>query len=109
MYTKVAAGYFESMFGGIGGEVLYRPFYSNFALGAELFYVKQRDFKQDFNFKDYETATGHITLYYTEPNTGIVFKLKGGRYLAKDSGFTFDFSRRFRTGFQVEHFFQEPI
>ena len=105
VYTKVAAGYFESMFGGIGGEVLYRPFYSNFALGAELFYVKQRDFKQDFNFKDYETATGHITLYYTEPNTGIVFKLKGGRYLAKDSGFTFDFSRRFRTGFQVGAFF----
>ena len=30
IYYKLSAGIFESMFGGLGGEILYRPFERNF-------------------------------------------------------------------------------
>ena len=39
IYTKISAGIFEMMFMGFGGEVLYRPFSSNYGIGAELWQV----------------------------------------------------------------------
>ena len=64
IYTKISGGIFEPMFGGLGGEILYRPFNSNFNIGAELFYVKQRSFNQRFSFQEYDTVTGHINFGY---------------------------------------------
>ncbi len=105
LYTRFSAGIFEEMFAGIGGEILYRPFESNYAIGAEIYDVKQRDFKQRFKFQDYQTVTGHINLFYEEPRSKILFKVSGGRYLAEDSGLTFDFSRRFKSGLYMGAFF----
>ena len=85
--------------------ILYRPFYSNFAIGAELWRAKQREFKQLFGFRDYETTTGHINFYYKEPRSKIIFSMKGGRFLAEDSGINFDFSRRFKSGLRMGVFF----
>ena len=104
-YTKFSAGIFESMFGGYGGEFLYRPFNKNYAIGLEAWRVRQRDYKQDLSFRSYETSTGHINFFYREPNSGVLFSIKGGRYLAGDSGYTFDVSRKFETGMQVGAFF----
>lgn len=105
IYAKVSGGLIESMFAGIGGEILYRPFYQNFAIGAELWEVQQRDYDQMFELRDYKTTTGHINMYYEEPRSRVLFHLKGGRYLAGDSGFTFDFSRRFDNGLMMGAFF----
>ena len=105
IYSKISLGYLEDMFGGIGGEVLYRDFKKNWALGIDLYQVKQRDFDGMFDFKDYSTLTGHTTFYYEIPNTKTLLKISGGRYLAKDSGFTVDFSKRFKSGIRVGGFF----
>ena len=105
VYTKITGGILESMFAGIGGEVLYRPFYSNFALGAELWRVRQREYNMMFKFLDYQTTTGHINLYYREPRSQVLLTLRGGRFLAEDSGFNFDFSRRFPSGLIIGAFF----
>ena len=105
IYTKISAGYFEQMFGGIGGEILYRPFYKPWAIGAELWRVKQRDFDGSFNFIDYQTTTGFINFFYEHPGSQILFKLKGGRFLAKDSGVNLDFSRRFKSGLNMGIYF----
>ena len=105
LYTKFSAGIFERMFAGYGGEFLYRPFSKNYAIGLEAWRVRQRDFKQNLDFRDYETSTGHFNFYYTEPKSGVVFRLKAGKYLAGDSGFTFNISRRFETGMSVGAFF----
>ena len=105
IFYKFSAGILESMFTGFGGEVLYRPYSKNFSIGAEAWQVYQRDYDQLFGLKDYKTSTGHLTFYYQEPRTNILFKLKGGRYLAKDSGMTFDFSRIFRSGLRLGGFF----
>ena len=105
LYTKLSAGIFEAMFGGYGGEILYRRFESNFAVGADIWRVQQRQYNQLFSFLPYKTTTGHISLYYQEPRSKILFQMKGGKFLAKDSGINFDFSRRFSNGLQIGAFF----
>jgi hypothetical protein len=105
LYYKFAAGIFESMFSGFGGEFLYRPFNKNFGVGIEAWRAYQRDYDQLFGTRDYNTNTGHISLYYQEPRSNILFKFKGGRYLAEDSGITLDFSRIFRSGLRIGAFF----
>jgi len=104
IYIKGTMGYLEEMFGGYGGEILYRPLDRNYGLGAEIFHVAQRDYDQRFSFRDYQTVTGHVNFYYEEPITQVLFQVKGGRFLAKDSGFNFNFSRRFKSGMRVGAF-----
>jgi hypothetical protein len=100
VYFRADLGLLEEMFGGVGGEVLYRPFTKNYSLGLSLHKVKQRGFKQRFSFREYETTTGHLSLYYDLPY-GISSNLAVGKYLAGDKGATLDLSRRFSTGFTL--------
>lgn len=90
-------GYLESMYGGVGGEVLYRPHGKDWALGLDLNYVQQRDFDQKLGFRGYTVATGHLTGYY-ETDSHVLVKLSAGQYLAKDRGVTIDIGRKFRSG-----------
>lgn len=105
VYAKLTAGYVETMFGAVGGEILYRPFHKNYAIGAELWHAKQRAYDQRFGFRDYETLTGYVNFYYQEPRTRVLLALRGGRFLAKDSGINFDISRRFKSGLKMGIFF----
>jgi len=105
LYAKISGGLLEDMFGGIGGEVLYRPMHRNFAIGAEVWSVRQRDYNMNFSFLDYTTDTGHINLYYREPRSKVTLAVKGGRFLAGDSGVNIDFSRRFKSGLRIGAFF----
>lgn len=104
-YARAAAGYFESMFGGVSGEVLYRRQDSRWAAGVEVSHVWQRDFDQLLGFRDYDTTTGHVSLYYKLPWHDLEAAVHGGRYLARDWGATFQLSRRFRSGIEFGGFF----
>ena len=104
-YYSAYGGYLEPMFAGIGGEWLYRPALSRVALGIDANVVQQRGFKQDFALRDYKTLTGHASLYWDTGWNGIQVNLSAGRYLAKDLGATFDFSRTFQNGTRVGAFF----
>ena len=108
-YYKISGGLFEQMFGGIGFETLYRPFEKDFGVGMELWRVKQRSYRQLFSFLEgdnaYETTTGHINFYFKEPRSQVLVAIKAGRFLAEDSGFNFDFSRRFKSGLTLGAFF----
>ncbi len=97
LYGVVYGGLLESMFAGVGGEVLYRPMNERWALGADLNAVRQRDFAQDFSLRDYKTITGHVTGYY-RGLSDVLAKLSVGRYLARDYGATLDLSREFANG-----------
>lgn len=103
-YAKLSAGLFESMFGGVGGQFLFKPFDKNFSVSLDLFHVKQRSFEQRFNFKEYSTTTGHINFTYLLP-AGIESNISYGRYLAKDDGFTLDLSRTTKSGFKSGIYF----
>jgi len=101
LYLRVAGGILEQMYGGVGAEILYRPWGKSWATGFELNWVKQRGYRQLFGFRDYNIVTGHATLYNQLPFFGLRSKISVGRYLAGDHGVTFEFSRRFDSGVQV--------
>ena len=102
-YARLTAGYLERMFGGVSGEVLWKPVGSRLALGVEGNYVKQRDFS-GLGFQDYSVATGHASAYY-EFGNGYLGQLDVGRYLAGDVGATVTLTREFQNGWKVGGFF----
>ncbi|MDP2239477.1 MAG: YjbH domain-containing protein [Burkholderiales bacterium] len=103
-HYSVYGGYLEEMFAGVGAEWLYRPFASRFALGVDVNSVKQRDFSQNFEFRDYRANTGHATLYWDTGWQDVQAKLSAGRYLAGDTGATVELSRTFKNGVAVGAF-----
>lgn len=104
IYARSTVGLFETMYGGLSGEVLWKPVSSPLALGLEANYVVQRDYDQRLNFLDYKTFTGHASAYY-ELGDGYLAQVDAGRYLAGDYGGTFSLNRTFRNGWSVGAFF----
>ena len=103
LYSRLSVGYLESMFGGVSGELLWKPVDSQLALGAEMAWVKQRDFDQLFGFRDYSVVTGHLSAYYDFGN-GFTGQVDVGRYLAGDYGATVSVDRTFANGWKVGGF-----
>ena len=100
LYGRVTLGLLERMYGGVSGELLWKPVDSRLALGAELNHVKQRDFDTLFTFRDYETTTGHVSAYY-DFGQGFMGQVDVGRYLLGDWGATFTLDREFANGWKV--------
>ena len=101
VHYRVFGGYFETMYAGAGGEVLYWPNKSRIAYGASVAYVKQRDFDRGLRLLDYQVVTGHISVYWATPFYNYDVAVHAGRYLAKDLGATFEARRTFRNGWQI--------
>ena len=103
LYSRVTAGLLEPMFGGVSTELLFKPVDSDWAVGGEVAYVRQREFDQLFEFQDYEVITGHGSVYYDFDN-GFHGQLDVGRYLAGDWGATLAVDREFENGWRVGAF-----
>ncbi|MDB5901882.1 MAG: putative protein of unknown function rane lipoprotein [Betaproteobacteria bacterium] len=103
-YYSMYGGYLEEMFAGAGGEWLYRPFASRLAFGVDVNAVRQREFEQHFGFRDYNTVTGHGTVYWDTGWNDVLAQVNVGRYLAKDIGATLQVSRVFRNGVTIGAF-----
>ncbi|MEZ9135590.1 YjbH domain-containing protein [Vibrio sp. 10N.286.52.B1] len=118
VYTQAYGGYLESMFAGLGGEILYRPFNQNWAIGADMTAISQRDPESWFGTFDQEIqvnpddssrtykvidkgTTGFITGYYTPQwdfLSDTLLKVGVGKFLAGDIGTRVDFSKQFKSG-----------
>jgi hypothetical protein len=105
LYAQARIGYLESMYAGLGGEVLWHPRDQRWAVGADLYDVQERGFNRLLGLQPYKTVTGHATLYYESPWYGLNFQLRVGQYLARDHGFTLQVTRRFSTGVEIGAFF----
>ena len=103
VYGRASLGYFEQMYAGISGEVLWKPFDKNWSLGAEVNHVIKRDYAGGFDFQDYEITTGHVSAQYTF-DTGYFGRIDAGRYLAGDVGATFTVGRSFANGWRLSAF-----
>ena len=97
-YASVYGGMLEDMYGGVGGEWLYRPWKSRVAFGVDVNHVRQRAFAQNLSFRDYAVNTGHASLYWDSGWNDVQVKLSAGQYLAGDTGATVDVKRVFRNG-----------
>ena len=104
LYSRVTVGYLEQMFGGVSAELLWKPVDSRLALGAEIAWVKQRDYDQLFGFQDYDVVTGHVSAYYDFGN-GFSTRVDVGRYLAGDFGATVSVDRNFDNGWKIGGYF----
>jgi len=100
-YLSAYGGMLESMYGGVGAEWLYRPWQGRLAFGVDANHVRQRDFKQDFSFRDYTVNTGHASVYWDTGWNDVQVKLSAGRYLAGDTGVTLDVKRVFSNGTSI--------
>lgn len=103
LYGRLTAGYLEDMFGGVSGEVLWKPTTSRLALGIEANFVQKRDYDMLLGFQNYSVATGHASAYYDFGN-GFHGQVDAGRYLAGDWGGTFRLSREFDNGWRIGAF-----
>lgn len=102
LYASVYGGYLERMFGGIGTEWLYREVNSDWALGANINYARQRSYESHLGFRDYDVITGHVTGYLQMdwPKDSMI-KVSAGRFLAKDNGVQVQFEKKFESGIIV--------
>jgi hypothetical protein len=104
-YGRVSLGYFEQMYGGVSGEVLYAPYGRRWAVGLDANQVWKRNFNQRLGFQRYEVLTGHVSIHYELPSPRVLATVRGGRYLARDLGATFELTRIFDSGVQLGGFF----
>ena len=100
-FGRVSAGLFEEMFGGVGGEIMYRPYGSRLALSIDYNRVRQRAFNQRLDFLPYKVNTGHLNIYYRSPFMGLLGEIHAGQFLAGDKGAQFGISRVFDTGIGI--------
>jgi hypothetical protein len=104
-YARISGGLLEEMYGGVDGELLYRPYGSRWAFGLEANQLYKRGFHEEFSFQSYNVATAQASIYYDMPWMGLQSTLTVGRYLARDIGFTYQLSREFESGIRIGGFF----
>lgn len=85
-------GYLEEMYGGAGGEILYRPFAKPWAVGVEAALALKRDPYSllGLGMNGDHILSGHLNVYYEEPESNVTVHGSIGRYLAGDVGGTVD-------------------
>ena len=100
--TRLSAGHFEEMFGGFGGEALYRPFQARWAAGLDLNRLWKRPAGDPLRV-DPESGrtTGHASLYLEAPGAATTGILRAGRYLGGDWGGTVELLRVFDGGVRL--------
>ncbi len=105
LHVNVTGGYLEEQYAGLGGEILYRPFRKNWAVGADAWQVFKRDPFTSLNqgLTVDSLLTGHMNAWYKLPKSPeTTLNLKLGRYLAEDVGGSFGLKHQFKNGASLE-------
>ncbi|HHF3121353.1 MULTISPECIES: YjbH domain-containing protein [Vibrio diabolicus subgroup] len=117
MDQQFYAGYLESMFAGVGTEFLYRPQGANWAIGADVNLISQRDPQSYFGVYDEKWQnvpeygrpfqvidkgfTGFISGYYYPQwdfLQDLMIQVDVGQFLAGDVGTQINVSKQFKSG-----------
>ena len=101
LHYRAFGGILEEMFSGFGGEMLYQPYLSRWAIGVDIASVKRRDYAKTFDHLEYEAVTHFVSLYYASPFFNMDAAVHLGKYLAGDEGYTIEARRTFDNGFSV--------
>ncbi|MHB8746719.1 MAG: YjbH domain-containing protein [Gammaproteobacteria bacterium] len=100
VYGRASAGFYETMYAGTGGQILYASESGQWAADLTVDWLKQRDTYGGFGFRPYATVTALGALHYRLP-LGVTGTVRAGRFLAKDIGARFEMKRRFASGFEM--------
>ncbi len=116
IFIRNAIGLFEIAYGGVSIETLYYSINTNFAIGAELSFLKKRAYSslkfenkiRKFNkqgnaeFLDIPFFTQmFLDFYYKLKPLSLDLKISIGQFLAKDRGIKIETSRVFNNGFKI--------
>lgn len=99
-YGRLSGGFYEEMFRGAGGQLLYAPADMRWAADLSVDALQQRGFRGWFDARDYRTVTALGALHYRLPSD-ITVTARAGRFLAKDTGVRVEFKRRFLSGIEI--------
>ncbi len=102
VYARASIGLLEKQYGGIDTEILWKPVQSNWGVGLDVAYVKERDPDNYFGFGPFETITGIGSVYWDTGYNDITAQLDVGRFVGGDWGGTVTVGRRFNNGWEVE-------
>ena len=100
VYARASAGFYEEMYRGVGGQILYLPKDSRWAVDLSVDALQQRGFKGWFDKRDYSTVTALGSLHYRLPYD-VTATARAGRFLARDDGVRLEFKRRFQSGTEI--------
>jgi membrane-associated phospholipid phosphatase len=100
LYARASAGFYEEMYRGVGGQILYLPKDSRWAADISVDALQQRGYKGWFDKLDYKTVTTLGALHYKLPYD-ITATARAGRFLARDEGVRLEFKRRFQSGVEI--------
>jgi hypothetical protein len=101
MYGRLSAGYYEEMYAGVGGQVLYLLRDPDWAVDLMVDAVQQREPEENFALRDYSAVTALLSGHYHWPNYGVTATARVGQFLARDDGVRFELKRRFGSGVEV--------
>lgn len=95
-----SAGYMDEQYAGIGAQILYRPFRSRFALGAQVWHAIKRS---PYTFMNAGTVdqTGKVALaeaWYDLPAYDVTLHTQAGHFLGGDNGAIFGLEKTFKNG-----------
>jgi hypothetical protein len=100
IYARASAGFYEEMYRGLGGQVLYMSKDSRWAADLSIDALQQRGFKGWFDKRGYQTVTALGALHYKLPYD-LTATARAGRFLARDDGVRVEFKRRFLSGVEI--------
>jgi membrane-associated phospholipid phosphatase len=100
VYTRLSAGFYEEMYRGFGGQVLYLPKDSRWAVDLMADALQQRGVKGWLDKRTYETVTALGSLHYRLPYD-VTATARVGRFLARDEGVRLEFKRRLPSGVEI--------
>jgi hypothetical protein len=112
-FSRLAAGYFETAYGGLCLETLYYPVASNWALGFEVSPVWKRSYyglgfnkirqytAQGYQWFPYNGLQYFVDFYYDYKPYNLDFRIRAGQFLARDKGIRIEGGRTFSSGLRV--------
>jgi hypothetical protein len=100
LYVRLSGGFYEEMYRGFGGQILYLPKDTRWAADVSVDALQQRGYKGWLDKRDFETVTALGALHYKLPYD-ITATARIGRFLARDDGARFEFKRRFQSGIEI--------
>ena len=86
------------MYRGASAEVLYQPFASRLAVGAEGDWLQQRSPNNDFAKTSYETTPWAASIYYEVVPHDLTIIGRVQQFLAEDKGYTVELQHEFYHG-----------
>jgi hypothetical protein len=101
VFGRASLGYYEEMYAGTGGQVLYLPVRGDWAVDLSVDWLRQRAPDEPLGFRDYSVVTALGAFHYRFPSIGLTTTVRAGEFLAKDEGARFEIKRRFRSGIEA--------